>query len=241
MSCGSYFVFRKLEQNVKRFKEQEDQLAKLLRLPQADKERAGAMVVGRFEDGTPVVQEPTPVAGKPSNDFDYGDDAAGLLCPFRGHIRKTNPRSRPEINGASSGPPGLKPERSRIMARRGITYGERKPRTAGADFPQDDRPEHGVGLLFMAYMADITEQFEFTQAAWAGNPNFQKPDTGIDGSIGQRPNRAGTGDTHWQDGANDADGRTGHTADFDFKTSITLQGGDYFFAPSIGFLNAAKA
>lgn len=236
VSVGSYFVFRKLEQNVKKFKAQEDQLAEALKLPDADKERAGAMVVGRFEDGTPVVLHPDAQAGMPPNDFNYDGDAAGLLCPFRGHIRKTNPRSKTDPGG----PPGLKPERSRLMARRGITYGQRKPRPAGTDFPEDDLPEKDVGLLFMAYMADITEQFEFTQAAWAGNPDFQKPNTGIDAVIGQRGNRPGTADTKWQDGPGGPNGRTGHTADFDFKTSITLQGGEYFFAPSISFLHTAR-
>ena len=236
-SCGSYFVFRKLEQNVKRFKEQEDRLAALLELPQGDKERAGAMVVGRFEDGTPVVLHASAVAGKPLNDFDYGGDPAAVLCPFRGHIRKTNPRSKTDPGG----PPGLKPERSRLMARRGITYGRRQPRPPGRDFPEDDLPERDVGLLFMAYMADIAEQFEFTQAAWAGNPDFQQANAGIDAVIGQQANRPGTMDTHWQDGAGNGDGRSGHTAEFDFQTSISLQGGDYFFAPSVSFLRAAKA
>lgn len=235
-SCGSYFVFRKLEQNVKRFKAQEDHLAELLKLPPADRERAEAMVVGRFEDGTPVVQHAAAVTGKLPNDFDYSSDTAGLLCPFRGHIRKTNPRSKTE----GGGPPNLKPERSRIMARRGITYGQRKPRPPGADFPENDLPEKDVGLLFMAYMADITEQFEFTQAAWAGNPDFQQSNTGIDAVIGEQPNRAGTPDVRWQDGPGGAGDRTGHTTDFDFKTSVTLQGGEYFFAPSISFLHSAK-
>jgi hypothetical protein len=65
------------------------------------------------------------------------------------------------------------------MARRGQTYGER------LDDPNDDsvapagRPNGGVGLLFMAFNANINinddfglSQFDFTQAAWADNPNF---------------------------------------------------------------------
>ena len=53
-ACGTYFVFRKLEQNVRGFKVQEEALAKQLKLSGEDEELAGAMVVGRFEDGTPV-------------------------------------------------------------------------------------------------------------------------------------------------------------------------------------------
>ena len=108
LAFGSYFVFRKLEQNVKEFKAQEDQLADRLQLPEADRERAGAMVVGRWEDGTPVVgPSDAPTAGQPPNDFDYSADPAGLRCPFRGHIRKTNPRSPPPKPGDPAPPPGL--------------------------------------------------------------------------------------------------------------------------------------
>ena len=56
---GSYFVFRKLEQNVQGFKEQEEELAKALSLEAGPfKDRPGALIVGRFEDGTPVVLNP---------------------------------------------------------------------------------------------------------------------------------------------------------------------------------------
>jgi deferrochelatase/peroxidase EfeB len=51
---GSYYVFRKLEQNVRRFKEHERDLAGELNLTGDSRELAGAMVIGRFEDGTPV-------------------------------------------------------------------------------------------------------------------------------------------------------------------------------------------
>ncbi|MFP5394085.1 MAG: peroxidase, partial [Gammaproteobacteria bacterium] len=50
-SHGSYFVFRKLEQNVRGFKRREEHLAELM---DNAGERAGASVVGRFENGTPV-------------------------------------------------------------------------------------------------------------------------------------------------------------------------------------------
>ena len=52
-SFGSYFVFRKLEQNVKGFNAAEEVLADDLGLTGDDEARAGALIVGRFEDGTP--------------------------------------------------------------------------------------------------------------------------------------------------------------------------------------------
>jgi Dyp-type peroxidase family len=223
-SCGSYFVYRKLEQNVKLFKQQESDLADALGLVGDERERAGALVVGRFEDGTPVRLSAAPMTGTaPTNDFDY-QGADGMNCPFRAHIRKTNPRT-----------PGSQFERSRIMARRGITYGKRATRPKGADFNKDDRPTNGVGLIFMAYMADINEQFEFTQSAWANNPDFPATDTGIDVVIGQ-PQHPPTGaQSQWPDNWQVPP----KVATFDFQQSVTLMGGEYFFAPSISFLQSA--
>lgn len=220
-ACGSYFVYRKLEQNVKKFKIQESMLADALRLKGGeDRERAGALVVGRFEDGTPFALSTSPLAGVPTNDFSY--DETGTQCPVRAHIRKTNPRDiDPDTNAD---------ERSRIMARRGITYGVRKPDLS-------DRPEGGVGLIFMAYMSNINEQFEFTQSAWANNRAFPfpvPPMRGVDPVIAQTANGADPDELRWTDPV------SAHTtASVDFQQSVTLMGGEYFFAPSISFLQNA--
>jgi Dyp-type peroxidase family len=234
-SFGSFFVFRKLEQNVKGFKDAESEaagsLADALGLKSStsaadDRERAGAMVVGRFEDGTPFVVQKTDGLG-PINDFNFASDPNGANCPFRSHIRKSNPRGESVAQLAKVGiNTSNAVERSHIMARRGITYGERQ-QDAQMDFT--DRPTSGVGLLFMAYMSSIENQFEFTQASWVNNPNFVTPNTGIDPVIGQGKNPANS--IAWPDGF-------GHSnkANFDFKGFVTLKGGEYFFAPSKSFL-----
>lgn len=221
VSYGSYFVFRKLEQDVQGFKRREIDLAEIL--PGAG-ERAGASVVGRFENGTPVTlsdRELAPIAagdkGLPNN-FNYLNDPAGLKCPFAGHIRKSNPRS------------DTRDSKSHLMARRGIPYGAR------TDNPNDgqlaNKPTGGVGLLFMAYQSDLENQFEFTQRFWVNNPTFAQQDTGIDPVIGQGPV---------------ADGQRypkqyGLTlsAAFDFSGFVKMRGGEYFFAPSISFLKKMK-
>ena len=113
-SFGSLFVFRKLEQAVKNFKTREQQVADILGLTGDDRELAGAMIVGRFEDGTPVALSKAARGGKPPNNFNYSGDA-GIRCPFHGHVRKTNPRG---TGGAE--PEAL--ERKHIMARRGIPF-----------------------------------------------------------------------------------------------------------------------
>src|SRR5947209_1856373 len=214
---GSYFVFRKLEQNTQLFGQLEDQLSTQLGLKTvaggSAPERGGALAVGRFEDGTPVVLTGGDGVGPHSNDFNYASDAApGVHCPVRGHIRKTNPR-----DGS---------ERPRIMARRGITYGERKIDPDTKQFLDADTLTGGVGLLFAAFMHDIAGMFEFTQATWANNVSFPIANAGIDPVIGQGTNPLGA--IGWKDGWG-----TGATTNFDFKGAVTLQGGEYFYAMSL--------
>jgi deferrochelatase/peroxidase EfeB len=92
---GSYLVFRKLEQNVRAFRQAEEDLADALGLTGADRARAGAMLVGRFRDGTPLRLHGKPGAdGWPTqNDFNYAKDP-GTMCPAFAHVRKMSPRRR---------------------------------------------------------------------------------------------------------------------------------------------------
>jgi Dyp-type peroxidase family len=236
-SFGSYFVFRKLEQNVRGFKKTEKRLAKFLNLPAttknsqgADEELAGAMVVGRFENGTPTVlhasDQPVSASGVPNN-FNYSSDPDGLKCPFAGHIRKSNPRGESAVKIG----PVVGNEKRHLMARRGITYGHRDihPNDPGLRF--EEMPTGDVGLLFMAYQSNIADQFEFTQKTWVNNADFVEPNTGIDPVIGQRN---GPNGQRWPD--NDKWGVSLKAEPFDFSDFVTLQGGEYFFAPSITFL-----
>ncbi|HSW08401.1 Dyp-type peroxidase [Aquabacterium sp.] len=227
-SFGSYFVFRKLEQNVRGFKQAESRLAKALGLTGEDAARAGAMMVGRFPDGTPVVLQKAAGANSPvPNNFDYLDDAGGAKCPFHSHIRKTNPRGETGALGAT-----IEHERAHLMPRRGITYGQRSRHPNAPSQRSADLPTQGVGLLFMAYQANIANQFEFTQAAWANNPVFAKsaPRTGIDPLIGQGPAGGQRCPLHW--GGTAASPRKA----VDFRGFVTMKGGEYFFAPSISAL-----
>ena len=235
LAAGSYFVFRKLEQNVRGFKQAERDLAAALGLAGEDEERAGAMVVGRFEDGTPLALHPDATAAKPPNDFTYDADIDGLRCPFHAHIRKTNPRGdvKRQFNLPNDGG-----DRNPIMARRGITYGPRRRTANGKDFaePEGQEPTRDVGLLFMAYMADIEAQFEFTQQSWVDNVAFLRPATGIDPIIGQSPNAADAQHTYldgWTPGA--------QAKQHGFAGFVAMKGGEYFFAPSLSFLRSVGA
>jgi len=224
---GSYFVFRKLEQNVRRFKQAEQDLADQLGLIGDDRERAGAMLIGRFEDGTPVTVQPAAGEALPvANNFNYDQDPDGLKCPFHGHIRKSNPRG-------SGGFEAPLQERLHIMARRGQTYGQRIDDPDG-EMPPSARPTGGVGLLFMAFNVDIGQQFDFVQQRWVDSANFPKvsgstPPPGLDQVIGQGPRDKISQPRIWNAMA---------AVEVDpAPQAVTMKGGEYFFTPSLDFLN----
>jgi Dyp-type peroxidase family len=222
---GSYFVFRKLEQDVDAFKKAEAKLGTLGN-PKLG-ELAGAMMVGRFEDGTPVVLQKEEGADAPvPNNFDYAGDVDGLRCPIHAHIRKTNPRG--DVPRQFPGAPA-DADRKPIMARRGMTFGKRN-----RVLDPSDTPTKGVGLMFMSFQSNLADQFEFTQQSWADNVNFLRPGTGRDPIIGQR----GTNPSvklqvrhKW--------GAPGATVTAEtFEGFVTHKGGDYFFAPAISTIKA---
>ena len=235
---GSYVVFRKLEQNVRGFKQREEELAQALGLVGEDAERAGALAVGRFEDGTPVVLQPTDGLDSPvPNNFTYDDDLEGSKCPFHAHIRKMNPRN--DIPNFFAPDEAVKQqlqeeERSHRIVRRGIPFGKRQVE------PKDDptieqMPTGGVGLLFMCFQSNIARQFGFMQKNWANNLNFVQPQTGIDPVIGQQAIGEASLAQQWPPQW----GEPGKQP-FDFGRFVTMKGGEFFFAPSLAFLRRLK-
>jgi Dyp-type peroxidase family len=213
---GSYLVFRKLEQNVALFHAQEDHLADQLGLVgEEDRERAGALLVGRFEDGTPLTLQDDAGADSPAmNDFTYASDPQGMKCPMYAHVRKVNPR--------------VDEQRPHLMARRGQTYGERD---LNAEEDGTPLPTGGVGLLFMAFNSDISAQFEHTQRVFANAADSQAgPTSGIDPIIGQGPRGQTASPTTW--------GGDKLTTTDPIAEAVTMRGGEYFFAPSLAFLRS---
>jgi Dyp-type peroxidase family len=225
---GSYVVFRKLEQNVRLFKEAEERLAHMLGLKGEDEERAGALIVGRFESGSPLVlsnSDNLPLDTATINNFSYVDDEEGCRCPFHAHIRKVNPRGESVPRFSET----VKQERSRRIARRGIPYGERAD-DPSAELPAEARPTGGVGLLFIAYQRNISAQFEHIQQQWANNSSYVNSGTGLDPLIGQNPVAL----YHWP--VLDCTTDTRIAAPFGMESFVMLKGGEYFFAPCISFL-----
>jgi Dyp-type peroxidase family len=215
-SYGSYLVYRKLEQNVKGFRETLAELARSLNIKE---DLAGAFVVGRFKDGTPLTKSDIPTyAVTPTNNFNYDEDFAATKCPFHAHIRKTNPRGD---TGRVESSPGydeaLAVERNHRIARRALSYGDNDP---------TQTPETGSGLLFLCFQANIENQFNFIQARWANPTRFVQVGVGPDPLIGQPE-----GTQKWTKKWGEAD-----TQDYSFKLWISMKGGEYFFAPSLSFL-----
>ncbi|MBC7965203.1 MAG: Dyp-type peroxidase, partial [Fuerstia sp.] len=226
---GSYFVYRKLGQDVATFNVRVKALALALNTTEA---LAGAMVVGRFKDGTPVLKTDTPTPGPEiANDFNFREDRNGARCPLQSHIRKVNPRGTTPLTSLDS-------ERRRRIVRRGIPYG--KPMPGIADTPEPDaNPAAPRGLLFMCFQQNVEDQFEFIQRTWVDNEHFPKGvltlglfgDTGDDALIGQDADESQRWPKKW--GNSDAG-----TKSFNFESAVTLKGGEYFFAPSIPFLRS---
>jgi Dyp-type peroxidase family len=265
-SFGSYFVYRKLQQDVDGFNRRVGELAAALKI---DEDLAGAYVVGRFKNGTPVVKyresrKKTAYQSRlEENDFSYAIDPMGDKCPYQAHIRKANPRGEkpmammswtarfiakrkwlrrlfPEVQERLE--MGLRMERDRRIARRGIPYGP-------------DHSERGErGLLFLCAQSDIAAQYEFLQAVWCNKNIFLKDETGLDPVIGQGYQQLGGqwwpkkwGGPQWPARwerpqwppwrRNLSRRMTRLTRNqFDFSGYVTLKGGEYFFAPSMDFL-----
>jgi Dyp-type peroxidase family len=221
-SFGSYFVYRKMQQNIKGFSEQTKQFASLLSDEvgrEIDQEYAGALVFGRFKDGTPVTINSSETKKPLFNNFNYDDDTEGLKCPFQSHIRKTNPRG--DTNRKSRVP--LASERGHRIARRGISYGSKDmdPSSEWTD----------SGLLFLSCQSDIEQQFLLMQCAWSDNSNFLIEGTGTDPITGEQNTGADKTAKKWQLQID----KKKVSIDFSYRDIVKIRGGEYFFAPSISF------
>ena len=169
---GTYMVWRKLYQDVARWRRVMKNAAKLYE--DGDEHKLSAKVVGRWPNGAPLVQYPdkAPEEYDPktarANDFRYDGDVDGMRCPVGAHVRRSNPR---DALGAVKGPDGKTVDfaghlsfRHR-MIRRGMPYGAPLPDGVTTDDGADR------GLVFVSFQASISRQFEGVQVQWlnAGN------------------------------------------------------------------------
>ena len=170
------------------------------------REQLLAKMMGRKLDGTPLA---TPTAGP--NDFNYKGDEQASLCPFHAHVRRANPRE------------ALMPR----LARRGMSYG---PKFDPAQPDDEDR-----GLIFMAYNASLSEQFETLQRWLAGGNSSggysgqSDPFLGV--AVKGEPRIYRFEDEH----------EKVIRLDLGEEPFVELQWGGYFFAPSITALGNLSA
>jgi len=234
---GSFLVFRKLEQNVRAFHEQRRALAHQLGFEEAEDARAGALIVGRFEDGTPLTLQRWDGWHPPeTNDFNFDTDVRGARCPLFAHIRKVNPRGHTRTDttvapGSRTVPSGrmqteTETERRRRITRRSITYDNRSRYPVPAE-ERGQLPAAHVGVLFMCFQASIREQFAFMQRHWCNNADFPQGSVGPDALVGQGPSHP----LAWPTVYNDDE----HRLEAPVRSVVTMKGGEFFFAPSLPF------
>jgi len=224
---GSYMAYQKLKMDSRGFADDVKQTAKKLGIE--DPDLVGAYAVGRFKNGTPVINSSHPLAAKEmvENNFNYQDDSTGSKCPFHSHTRKTNPRGDTSTIPPSGSANTLKKEKGHRIVRRSISY------TYGEDSPQPT----GQGLLFICYQADLINQFEFMQNSWANSNSFVMQDVGQDALIGQKEQIPQEGQSWPTEYGKDDQTRVPFNVDKDLqKRWIVLKGGEYFFSPSMDFL-----
>ncbi|WP_261556956.1 Dyp-type peroxidase [Frankia tisae] len=210
---GSYFVYRRLRQDVAGFRAR---LAQAARDYSGGEEMLAAKLVGRWRDGTPLDVCPASPEGKVARDparnnaFSYADDPDGYRCPVGAHIRRVNPRESLPFDGKLV-------NRHRLV-RRGLPYGP--PLPPGA-------PDDGVdrGVVFTCFQADIARQFEFIQSQWLNDGNAFGLGEDKDVIVGDH---RGAGKMTVQ----------GEPPAFvhPLVRSVTVTGGEYFFAPGLNGL-----
>ena len=143
LADGSFLVVRKYRQYVDRLEKTIAKAAATMNAPAANAEElAYAKLMGRWRDGTPLV------AGNATNNFVYSTDPQGKDCPLHAHIRLAHPRAEASAEARAS---------SRVprLVRRGMSYG---PAYVAGSGDARDR-----GLVFLAYNASISEQYEVVQ------------------------------------------------------------------------------
>ncbi len=172
---GTFFVLRKLEQDVDRFHDYLDRLAERGDVKAAAKDTSpkawvASRIMGRHLDGDPLL--PLNGGRAHQNDFRYAEDNTGFGCPFGAHIRRANPR---DVAGRISD----RSERHRMMRRTLMyaeengsyeleeeSFGHRRLQAPEGAWPKAAGPKRTRGMLFGCFNASIGRQFEVVQGGW---------------------------------------------------------------------------
>jgi deferrochelatase/peroxidase EfeB len=158
---GSYFVIRKLKQNVAALN---DAMTKASNETGLEEKLILAKMMGREQNGDPLL--PSGPGGL--NDFNFVDDKEGRACPFHSHIRRTNPREILKSDFVNSDLAQFEFRGRRVprLMRRSMPYGPIYDRAN----PDATSNTESRGLIFMAYNTSLAEQFEVVQR-WISGGN----------------------------------------------------------------------
>lgn len=243
---GSYLVIRQLEQDVDDFHAVTEKIAKGIcpitgetakdkhRIKKA-KEVIQAKMMGRWQDGRSLMENPVRIHREkgghfdfeykenlkptwtPENEFLFGqDDPQGHACPYGSHIRRANPRDGLETDSADA----LDIVNRHRILRRGRAYvqGNKK------------------GTFFMCLNADIDRQFEFVQQTWVASSKFHGLRKEVDPITAQGIHKDLAGDDMALSGIKDNLQFTIQAPGQEIpikglKSFVTMKGGGYFFMP----------
>jgi Dyp-type peroxidase family len=214
---GTYMVYRKLRQDVGRYRRFVREAAAVHDLAE---DLLAAKIVGRWYDGSPLElapDHPDPdMSENVRNDFRYRDDGGGWRCPLGAHIRRTNPRD-------ALGWDGVLTKRHRIV-RRGMPYGD--------PLPDGELDDDGAdrGLIFICFNASIERQFETVQG-WCRDGNI----------FGLGPTRDFLTAPHDGEGYLAIQGRRPRFLPAPEQPFVLTRGGEYLFVPGIDALRALAA
>lgn len=248
---GSFFVFRKLKQDVRGFNERLKEFSKTFKNAKGEinPKLPEAIVMGRFKNGTPLINSFGTEKNQhfdEENNFTYVNDPINRSsdvtldisnkCPFNSHARLTNPRR--DIDEVFT--KGFR------ISRRGMPYQdserftlEQMKNLSEKDMDNYDNTEN-VGLLFMSYQASIEKQFGFIQRVWSNGGtvnslyNNQPRPVGKDPVIGQTDkNTTIYFPTQWGDSKSEK-------CPVEMQEYVKCVGASYFFTPSISFFKNLK-
>ncbi|MGT2480927.1 hypothetical protein ACU4GR_23655 [Methylobacterium oryzae CBMB20] len=184
MLNGSFLVIRRLAQLVPEFNASVKKASQGLTdtSDPADPDLLGAQMVGRWKSGAALINAPTQddrALGDntpDANKFEFGDDRAGLICPWAAHIRKAYPRDDVRHDTSPSQEDVDRAEaftQTHRMLRRGIAFGPELTEEEALSGTSNGGT-HTRGLLFKCYVTSIENQFEFVQQQWSNAADFPR-------------------------------------------------------------------